>query len=977
MKRFLAQCLPLLTFACVGLGSSAGAPPAAPAPGSALQEYVRLPLSFERNQGQADDRFRFLARGHRYGIFLGSAEAVLSLQPATAQGPPSFIRMRMAGANPQPGIRGLDQQPGSINYLIGDDPQAWRRDVPHYARVEYAGVYPGIDLVFHGWQRQLEYDFVVAPRADPAKIRLVFDGVQGVRIDPAGDLVLHTLAGDISFLKPVIYQEIDGERRIVQGRYVRTARNEVGFRVAAYDRSQPLVIDPVLVYSTFLGGSKDDQARGVAVDASGSAYIVGDTNSTNFPTTSPFQASIRSASGPDIFVTKLNAAGTARVYSTYLGGTGFENARGIAVDGSGNAYVTGVTYSTDFPRVNAAQTVPGDNGFFGDAFVSKLNAAGSALVYSTYLGGNGADVSIGSQVRGGNLIAVDAAGNAYVTGDTDSTNFPVSAGAFQAVRGSSSGNAYVTKFSPTGARLYSTYLGGTGGDSGHAIAVDASGSAYVTGTTNSSDFPTTAGAYSRTSCFGCFFVTKMNATGTALAYSTFIGSGSANAIALDSGANAYITGYVGSGLPTTAGSFQPSGAGSLDAFVVKLNASGSALGYATYLGGGGNDQGLAIAVDAAGQAYVVGDTNSSDFPVTPGSLQPAFAGGTGNFSTDAFVAKLNATGGLLLYSTYLGGSGGDAAYGVAVDALGGVYVAGNTISADFPTAGAIQPTYAGSGGNLTTGDAFLAKLDLANRLGNISTRMQVLTGNDVMIGGFIVGGSTSKTVVVNVAGPSLANFGITNPLANPTLTLVRSSDQSAIATNDDWQTQTVPSDVAAIQASGFQPNHAKEPAIIATLPPGAYTAIVQGVGGTTGVGLVGVFEVDHIEIPLINISTRGRVLTGNDVMIAGFIIQGASPKTVVINVAGPSLANFGITSPLANPTLTLVRSSDQAVIATNDDWQSQSAANVTAIQNSGFKPNHALEPAIIATLVPGAYTAIVQGVAGGTGVGLVGVFTFP
>jgi hypothetical protein len=261
------------------------------------------------------------------------------------------------------------------------------------------------------------------------------------------------------------------------------------------------------------------------------------------------------------------------------------------------------------------------------------------------------------------------------------------------------------------------------------------------------------------------------------------------------------------------------------------------------------------------------------------------------------------------------------------------------------------------------------------RLANISTRGQVLTGNNVMIAGFIIGGSTAKTVVINVAGPSLANFGITDPLANPTLTLVRSSDNSIIASNDDWQTQTNPADVSSIQASGFQPSNALEPAIIATLAPGAYTAIVQGAGGGTGVGLVGVFEVDHPEIPLINISTRGEVLTANDVMIAGFIVQGTGPQTVVINVAGPSLANFGITNPLANPTLQLVRSSDQAVLATNDNWQS--APNAAAIQASGFAPSNTLEPAIMMTLLPGAYTAIVSGVGGGTGVGLVGVFTTP
>jgi hypothetical protein len=264
------------------------------------------------------------------------------------------------------------------------------------------------------------------------------------------------------------------------------------------------------------------------------------------------------------------------------------------------------------------------------------------------------------------------------------------------------------------------------------------------------------------------------------------------------------------------------------------------------------------------------------------------------------------------------------------------------------------------------------------RMSNISTRMQVLSGNDVMIAGFIIGGSVAKTVVINVAGPNLVQYGILNALLNPRLTLVRSSDQAILATNDDWQSQTIPGDLAALTTSGFQPNNVNEPAIIATLLPGAYTAIVEGSGATTGVGLVGVFEVDHREVPLVNISTRRQVLTGNDVMIAGFIISGDDPKTVVINVAGPNLVQYGITNALLNPTLTLVRSSDQTIIATNDDWQSQTvAADVAAITATGFQPNNPAEPAIIATLPPGAYTAIVQGSGGTSGVGLVGVFAVP
>jgi len=401
MNRFLGLCVSGLLMLC---GQATPAAPGEASPGlaaaaQASARYGSVPLSFEANEGQADSRFRFLARGQGYAVFLAPAEAILSLQSPKPDRHPSIIRMRLSGAKKTPEIAALGPQSGTSNYFIGNDPRKWRRDIAHYARVKYAGVYPGIDLVYYGNQRQLEYDFVVAPGADPSRIGIEFEGAERVRIDENGDLILHTAAGDAVYHKPVVYQDVDGRQQTVTGSYVRAGKNRVGFRVAAYDRSKPLVIDPVLSYSTYLGGSKDDEGRAIAVDASGNAYILGDTSSTNFPVANAIQPGIRTFSGivlgPDVFVTKLNAAGTAIVYSTYLGGDGFEGGRGIAVDASGNAYITGVTYSTNFPLVAASQSVPGDNGFFGDAFVAKLNAAGSALVYSTYLGGNGVDEALG------------------------------------------------------------------------------------------------------------------------------------------------------------------------------------------------------------------------------------------------------------------------------------------------------------------------------------------------------------------------------------------------------------------------------------------------------------------------------------------------------------------------------------------------------------------------------------------------------
>jgi len=462
---------------------------------------------------------------------------------------------------------------------------------------------------------------------------------------------------------------------------------ELGFEVGAYDASLPLVIDPTLVYSTYLGGSGFDYGSGIAVDSAGNAYVTGQTYSTDFPTANPFQAA--RVGGPDAFVAKLNAAGSALVYSTYLGGNGDDYGRGIAVDAAGNAYVTGETGSTNFPTANPLQASNAGGNY--DAFVAKLNAAGSALVYSTYLGGSDYDYGYG--------IAVDAAGNAYVTGETFSTNFPTA----NPLQASNAGgpNAFVAKLNAAGSALvYCTYLGGSGGDSGQGIAVDAAGNAYVTGETGS-NFPT-ANPFQASNAGGPdAFVARLNATGSALVYSTYLGGNGndhGSAIAVDAAGNAYVTGETFSTNFPTANPLRASNAGGGDVFVAKLNAAGSALVYCTYLGGSSWDYGTGIAVDAAGNAYVTGLTGSTNFP-TANPLQAANAGG----NYDAFVAKLNAAGSALVYSTYLGGSDTDFGYGIAVDAAGNAYVTGETYSRNFPTANAFQNSNSYS-------DAFIAKL---------------------------------------------------------------------------------------------------------------------------------------------------------------------------------------------------------------------------------------------------------------------------
>jgi hypothetical protein len=698
-------------------------------PGAA---YGTLPLSFELNQGQTNDRVKFLARSSGYLLFLTSNEAVMALDNPAAhrkgkenrearsridegesagsgtRPPRSIVRMKLAGANPAPRIEGLDQLASSSNYFAGSDPAKWRTNIPSYRRVRYGEVYPGIDMVYYGDQRQLEYDFVVAPGSEPDAIQMAFSGIDDFEISRMGDLLLHTAKGDMRQSKPVAYQEANGVKEEVFVNYVPNGVGRIGFQVGHYDRTRPLIIDPVLIYSTYLGGSGFDQGYAIAVDSLGNAYLTGITAAADFPTTAgAFQTNYGSG---DAFVSKLNPAGTSLVYSTYLNGA---SGNGIAVDSAGNAYVTGDAGPTNFPTTPGAfQTSP--MGF--DVFVAKLNPAGSALVYSSRFGGSFDDFGRG--------IALDGAGNAYITGWTvcrsTTCTFPT-VNAFQPDYAGGNNDAFVTKIDSSGSALvYSTYLGGgkiinAKDDWGEGIAVDSAGSAYVTGYTYAPDFPVTAGAYDTTRNGLDAFIAKFTPDGASLVYSTFlggIGREQGQGIAVDANGNAYVTGITESpdnpftsayeGFPVTPGAFQMRG--SFDAFVTKLNPKGSALVYSTYLGGSaGVDRGWAIAIDLAGDAYVTGDTTSSDFP-TANAIQATYGGGL----SDAFVAKLNAAGSGLVYSTFLGGSLFDEGRGIALNGSGSAFATGDTSSSDFPTANPVQVS---NGGGLNNhDDAFVVKI---------------------------------------------------------------------------------------------------------------------------------------------------------------------------------------------------------------------------------------------------------------------------
>lgn len=690
----------------------------------------QLPLTFEANQGQTDPQVKFLSRGRGYTAFLTTGGIILSLRSneatsavaALKDGPSApkqlssaTLHFKLVGAAPNPIIVGEDPQPGRVNYFIGNDRSKWHTNVPTYGRVRFKNVYPGIDLVYYGNHRQLEYDFDLSPGANPNSIKFEIEGSHGIRIDADGNLIFETAVGELHFQSPTVYQESLGSRVPLQGTYVLESPTRVGFHVLNADPGKPLVIDPTLIYSTYLGGSGNDQPTGIAVDSNGSVYVSGYTDSADFPLAT---LGALPTGNDHVFVAKFDPTGSTLVYSDYIGGNSWDYGYALTVDSANEVWVTGSTASSNFPVVNAYQaTYPGSF----NAFLTKISSDGSDLLYSTYLGGNSVDVPTS--------IALDGQAEVLVAGNTSSTNFPV-VNAFQAAVYPNEGGNYgtygfVTKFSPDGSLLvYSTYFAGNSNvayncgapcwgqpyNTIQGLAADENGNAYLAGTTNTYNFPTTPGVYLTSNSTQLNqqvgFVAKLSSGGT-LDYSTYFyestGYTVLEGIAVDASGDSYVTGLAASNdlFPITSTSIcDPSvyGAACSFAFVTKFDPAAATLLYSTFLGPNNYSTPAAIALDQDNDAYVLAWTSSNSFADVNGI--ESYAGGN-----DILLAEIDPLAGSQLFATYLGGSADESASGMALDSMGNLYITGATTSTDLPTtqgAFQVQP-----GGNT---DAFVMKI---------------------------------------------------------------------------------------------------------------------------------------------------------------------------------------------------------------------------------------------------------------------------
>ena len=786
-----------------------------------------LPLAFEANQGQSDPQVKYMARGNGYTLFLTSDEAVFAVRSASGAGSgtkssktstkfasakaraaarseekSATIHMQFVGANSNAQVAAGSELPGVINYYIGNDPAKWHEGVKQYSAVTYRQVYPGVNLAYHGQQRQLEFDFIVGPGADAAPIALGFQGASRIATDASGNLVLSSNAGDVMLHKPVAYQDKDGKRQPVDVAFREKGTHEIAFALGAYDHERELVIDPALTYASYLGGNSDDEAFAIAVDGSGNIYVTGQSNSPTIGGKS------RSGSSFDAFVSEFNPAGTGITYTSIIGATGGNcSGNAIAVDAAGDAFVAGSAPSGFATTGGVAQT--GFGGGTTDGFVLKLAPSTGALSYSTYLGGSDDDVVNG--------IAVDASTppNAYVAGETSSTDFPGTSGSTIQSTNGGTDDAFVTKLNGTASALvYSTYLGGSSGDLATGIALDGSDNAYITGITVSANFPTTSGVLQSS----------------------------------------------------------PGGNGDDDGFVAQIKADGSALVYSTYLGGSGTDDAYGIAVDAAGEAYVTGNTDSTNFP-TVNAAQTALGG---NSATNIFISKVNSGATALLFSTYYGGTLSDAGTAVALDVFGDAYVTGRATSSNYPVSNSFQNTLNGSSDAIVTEFSNTGFVVYSSYFGGPGTENGI-------------GGADSATAIGGIAVDSSSNAY----LAGDT------SSASNVATANTYQTT-----YGGDPADAFVAKVAAAPAdfSVAVLPTSASVAS----GQTTSAIAVTVSSVNASYGQAVTLSCASLPTHASCQFTSGSVTPSSTPGTSSVTISTNGSASARVLVPGANRHLQIL-----------------------------------------------------------------------
>ncbi|MEG4916046.1 DUF7948 domain-containing protein, partial [Microcoleus sp. B7-D4] len=916
--------------------------------------YGQIPLSFIANAGQTDPNVKFQVKGAGHSIFFTPNEiSFVAFQPPNEPGKQatnsSVVRSSLANSNPNPTISGLEQLPGVANFLLGEDSSQWQTNVPTFNGVVYQNVYQGIDRVFKGTEGQLKSEFLVAPFADPSQIKMNYSGVNDIRLRDDGALILETPLGELIDNAPIVYQDINGQRVNVPAAYNLLGNNQVNFSLGYFDPTQPLVIDPVLAYSTYLGGSGDgisgngnDYANRITVDSTGAAYIIG-TTFNNF-TTTPGAYQTTPAGNADFLVTKINPEGTALVYSTYIGGIGNEYGFGIAADSQGNTYLTGQV-DPGYPITPGAFQPTAPNYTAG---VTKLNAAGNALVYSTFLGTSTSGAL-------GNGIAVDSSGNAYVTGPTGD-GFPIVGNSSQFYGGGI--DAFVAKVNPTGSGLvYSTYIGGSAREDAKAIAVDSEGNTYITGVTYSTNFPT-RGALDGVTPRGVYykilqefnsskfdssissqeaFVTRLNKGGQ-VDSSTYLGGNGDDEgvdIAVNGSGNVYVVGTTSSTdfrtSPLYLSQLQAANAGGKDAFITKiskdyfidnngLQPASSESSYSTYLGGSGDDSGVRITADSAGNAYVAGNTTSTNFP-TKNAIQSVSGGGK-----DAFVTKINSSGEALVDSTYLGGSGDDNGSGIAVDASGAVYVAGSTTSTNLPTA---NPLQAANGGGAS--DAFITK---------------------------IIPGGPQVKIVESGGSTNVAESGTTD--AYTVVLTNQPTANVAIALNTDTQIQPI-AGISFTPTNWFVPQtvtvSAVDDAVAETSPhsgPIAHSAISTDANynGTTAS-----FTVNGTAGNTVNAN-----ITDNDT--AGVSITPTNMTATEDGATGSYTVKLN-TQPIAPVTINVATGSQiqpiTALTFTANNWNVAQTVAVAAVDDNAVEGNHAGTIAHTATSNDTNYNSITIG----------------